>query len=140
MVWPLVVMLKEIDEVRLLWGVPNQGFLKENNERARGEKKEPKKGRITTFYVEKLLGTFKEFHLWKNFQQWGRVWEIFLPPRRNHGGHRFGFVRYLDVTDERRLEAEFDKIRFGNIKLNVNIPKYTQGMVKEEKTALKHQA
>jgi len=60
----------------------------------------------------------------KVFQKWARVKEVFISRRLNKWGRRFGFVRFLEVKNVRRLEGELDQIYIGNRKLHVNIPKY----------------
>jgi len=44
----------------------------------------------------------------------------------NRWGHRFGFVRFFDVRNARRLEQELDSIRVGVMKLHVNLPRYSR--------------
>ncbi|XP_068503600.1 uncharacterized protein [Phaseolus vulgaris] len=74
----------------------------------------------------------------KVFQKWARVKEVFISHRLNKWGRRFGFVRFLEVKNVRRLEGELDQIYIGNIKLHVNIPKYqrvqTESNVVERRT------
>ena len=59
---------------------------------------------VTTFYFSRFPEGVKEDDLWKLFQKWGKVWEVFIPKYKNKEGHRFGFVRFKEVQDERSLE------------------------------------
>lgn len=36
------------------------------------------------------------------------MWEDFIASRRNYWGDRYGFVRFLEVKDEKRLEQQLD--------------------------------
>jgi len=62
----------------------------------------------------------------KIFQRWARVKEVFISRRRNRWGRRFGFVRFFKVPNEYKLEKELDQVCIGNMKLYVNLPKYTR--------------
>ncbi|XP_057418659.1 uncharacterized protein LOC130712860 [Lotus japonicus] len=64
--------------------------------------------------------------MWRIFQDWGRVWEVFIPNKRDKGGNRFGFVRFSDVTEPSLLARKLDKVFIGNMKLFVNIPKFSK--------------
>ncbi|GKV27604.1 hypothetical protein SLEP1_g36760 [Rubroshorea leprosula] len=70
--------------------------------------------------------------MWKTFLQFGRVYAIYSPRRRNRNGNRFGFVRFLDVIDKKELERKLDQIWVGDRKLWVNIPRF-DAMQKKEK-------
>ena len=47
---------------------------------------------VTTFYFSRFPEGIKEDDLWKLFQKWEKVWEVFIPKYKNKEGHRFGFV------------------------------------------------
>lgn len=86
------------------------------------------KEHVTTFYFSRFPEEIRESDLWKLFQKWGRVREVFIPRYRNKVGHRFGFVRFIEVVDERRLERQLDNnIFIGGMKLFVNSPKFDRG-------------
>ena len=63
---------------------------------------------VTTFYFSRFPDGTSEYELWKIFQKWGRVKEVFIPKYKNKEGHRFGFVRFKEVMDETRLECDLD--------------------------------
>ena len=63
---------------------------------------------VTTFYFSRFPDGTRETDLWKIFQKWGRVREVFIPKYKNKEGHKFGFVRFKEVMDERRLERDLD--------------------------------
>ena len=62
--------------------------------------------------------------MWKVFQRWGKVTDIFISRRLDKWGHRFGFVRFLEVKNEQSFQRELDSIRIGSTKLHVNKPRY----------------
>ena len=68
--------------------------------------------------------------MFKVFQRWVRVKEVFIARRPNRWGRRFGFVRFFAVRNVRRLENELDQIYVGNRKLFVNVPKYRRNKLK----------
>ncbi|KAK7399419.1 hypothetical protein VNO78_10601 [Psophocarpus tetragonolobus] len=49
--------------------------------------------------------------LWKVFQHEGRVWDVFVAQRWGVKGHRYGFVRFLDVHDASELEKRSDGVK-----------------------------
>ena len=65
---------------------------------------------ITSFYFSHFPDYVREKDLWKIFQEWGKVWEVFIPTKRNKQGHRYGFVRFKGVEDGDRLERILDTI------------------------------
>ena len=88
---------------------------------------------VTTFDFSRFPEGVKENDLWKIFQKWGKVWKVFIPKYKNKEGHRFGFVRFTEVQDERRLETQLDtNIYIGGKKLFVNRPRYDRGRVIRE--------
>ncbi|GKU89877.1 hypothetical protein SLEP1_g3954 [Rubroshorea leprosula] len=62
--------------------------------------------------------------MWKTFLKFGRVFAIYSPQRKNKEGSRFGFVRFLDVKDERSLGRQLDQIWIGNQKLKIHPPHF----------------
>jgi len=85
---------------------------------------------VTTFYFSRFPDGTSEYELWKIFQKWGRVKEVFIPKYKNKEGHRFGFVRFKEVMDETRLECDLDNnIFIDGMKLFVNRPKFDRDKV-----------
>ncbi|GLU08938.1 hypothetical protein SLE2022_258200 [Rubroshorea leprosula] len=64
--------------------------------------------------------------MWQTFRKYGRVLDIYNPIRKSRMGSRFGFVRYLDVRNERDLENQLDQICVGEFKLWVNRPRFSE--------------
>ncbi|XP_020220436.1 uncharacterized protein LOC109803325 [Cajanus cajan] len=79
---------------------------------------------ITTFFFSRFPESYNQADLWKVFQRWGKVWDVFIAARRNRHGQRYGFVRFLEVENVKRLEKQLDEIYIGGTKLYANIPRY----------------
>ncbi|GKU93946.1 hypothetical protein SLEP1_g7495 [Rubroshorea leprosula] len=78
----------------------------------------------TTFFFTNVPDDWSYEGMWSTFLKFGRVYDIYSPNRRSRNGSRFGFVRFLGVTDKKELERKLDQIRVGDQKLWVNMPKY----------------
>ena len=50
--------------------------------------------------------------------------EVYIARKRNKWGRRFGFVRFSEVTDEKKMEYALDIIKIGEEKLYVNLPRF----------------
>ncbi|XP_057452544.1 uncharacterized protein LOC130744369 [Lotus japonicus] len=66
--------------------------------------------------------------MWGVFQKYGRVWAVYISPRRDRRGKQFGFARFLDVQDPKRFEWVLDGIIIGATKLHVNVPRFGKGV------------
>ena len=83
---------------------------------------------ITSFYFSHFPDEVHEKDLWKKFQEWGKVMEVFIPQKRNKHGHRYGFVRFKGVDDVDRMERRLDNnIYLQGRKLFVNKPMFQRG-------------
>jgi len=75
-----------------------------------------------SFFFTNFL--FFERDLWKVFQRWGRVLDVFISRKLNARNQRFGFVRFHGVSDAHSLKRKLDAIWIGTWQLQVNLPKY----------------
>jgi len=87
---------------------------------------------VTTFFFSHFPVNFGEKDLWKIFQRWGRLKEVFIARKLNKWGNGFGLVRFYDVRNVGRLEKELDSIRIGDMKLHVNVPRYIKDKIAKE--------
>jgi len=78
----------------------------------------------STFFFSNFPVSYGEQDMFRIFQKWARVKEVFISKRPNRWGRTFGFVRLFPVPNEVRLEKQLDQIYIGNLKLYVNLPKY----------------
>ncbi|ESW17972.1 hypothetical protein PHAVU_006G002800, partial [Phaseolus vulgaris] len=65
----------------------------------------------TSFFFTNFPEHFRERDLWRVFQRWGRVLDVFVSRKLNTRNQKFGFVRFQGVNDVVSLER-------------VNLPKY----------------
>ncbi|GKV30553.1 hypothetical protein SLEP1_g39354 [Rubroshorea leprosula] len=88
----------------------------------------------TTFFFTNIPNDWSYSEMWIEFAKFGRVFAIYSPLRRSRNGRRFGFVRYLNVKDEKELERKLDQIRIKGNKIWVNLAKHPKEEVKERDT------
>src|ERR1044072_7250852 len=69
----------------------------------------PRDAQTTSFFFTHFPDTYMAMDMWRIFQRWGRVWEVFIPARRDRNGKRFGFVKILDVIDPERMARQMDQ-------------------------------
>ncbi|GKV41862.1 hypothetical protein SLEP1_g49342 [Rubroshorea leprosula] len=81
----------------------------------------------TAYFFTNFPEDWSYEEMWRTFKNYGRVYAIYSPNRKNRNGKRFGFVRFLDVKDMRELERNLDQIWIGGRKLWVNLPRYEEG-------------
>ena len=79
---------------------------------------------VTSFYFTRFPKDTTEKDLWYHFKQAGDVREIFISPKRNRNGRRYGFVRFKGVEDVHQMEKKLDSMVFGGLKMYVNTPKF----------------
>lgn len=63
--------------------------------------------------------------------KWGRVGDVYIPPRRDKLGKRFGFVKFINVQNPKVLERQLENIMIGDQKLVVSIPRYERNIARE---------
>ena len=80
----------------------------------------------TSFFFSNFSFDLKESDLWKIFQRWGRVSDVFISSRLNIKKQRFGFVIFKGVQNVKTLENQLNTIWIGSWKLKANKPKYNK--------------
>lgn len=72
-----------------------------------------------SYFFTNLPDHFFERDLWKVFQTWGRVLDVFISRKLNARNQRFGFVRFHGVihASSSSLERKLDAIWIGTWKL-----------------------
>jgi len=58
----------------------------------------------STFFLSNFPDIHGEYDMFRIFQTWARVKEVFISRRLNRWGRRFGFVRVFPISNEVRLE------------------------------------
>ncbi|KAK7256698.1 hypothetical protein RIF29_30155 [Crotalaria pallida] len=91
----------------------------------------------TSFFFSNFPVDVGFVDLWKAFQRWGRVVDVFISQRRDKKGERFGFVRFSDVKDCDALAKKLDSICLGSFKLKVNVPRFDKVNASMERVRMK---
>jgi len=67
----------------------------------------------TSFFFTNFPPDYFEKDLWKIFQRWGRVLDVFISRKLNARNQRFGFVKFQSIRDVDVLERQLDSIWIG---------------------------
>ncbi|XP_058745968.1 uncharacterized protein LOC131618827 [Vicia villosa] len=81
-------------------------------------------GPVSTFYVTDFGEQWKAKDLFFEFKDLGMLDEIFIPPNKDWRGLRYGFVRFLNLEDERIVEINLNNLLLDGRKINANISKF----------------
>ena len=81
---------------------------------------------LTSFFFTNFPEDWDSKAFWRLFQNWGRVWEVYIPEKRDRRGRRFGFVHFLEIYDSWKISTKLDNIFIGSMKLQVNAPRFTK--------------
>ncbi|XP_058747156.1 uncharacterized protein LOC131620160 [Vicia villosa] len=85
---------------------------------------------VTSFYDSEFPDTYCARDLFQLFGCEGTVAEVFISPKRNGIGKRFGFARFSEVEDGRLLAVRLDNILILGKKIHVNLPRFARGVGK----------
>ncbi|KAI5434218.1 hypothetical protein KIW84_021184 [Lathyrus oleraceus] len=85
-----------------------------------------RRGEITSFFFSSIPDSFKARDLHEVFSRFGEVDEVVIPMKKDVRGKRYGFVRFFNVIDSRRLVCKLDNIFVEDVKLQVNIPRFSR--------------
>jgi hypothetical protein len=92
--------------------------------------------RITTsFYFTNFPEEVKVMELWSLFRRFGRVGEVYIPKKLDKNGHRFGFVKFKEVTNALELEEKMNDVWWDSFKLRINLSRFNRG-AKESKRSI----
>ncbi|CAK8536639.1 unnamed protein product [Lathyrus sativus] len=58
------------------------------------------------------------------FKKYRDIDEVVIPSRRDENERRYGFTRFFNVMDERRMAVRLDNIIINNVKLFFNLPRF----------------
>lgn len=61
---------------------------------------------ITSYYVSNLPEGVLKAQIWKSFQKYGRVADIYIGGKKDRSGSTFAFVRFENIRDAKVLEHE----------------------------------
>jgi hypothetical protein len=80
----------------------------------------------TSFYFTNFPGDVKVMELWGLFSKHGRVGEVYIPRKLDNKGHKFGFVKFKEVTNVRELEERLSNVWWGSFKLRINLSRFNR--------------
>ncbi|XP_058734228.1 uncharacterized protein LOC131605958 [Vicia villosa] len=78
---------------------------------------------VTTMFFTDFGDNWNARDLFMEFKELGMIEEIVIPPKRDWRGKRFGFVRFINASDEKNLETKMDNVWLDGVKLKANISK-----------------
>ncbi|XP_058755351.1 uncharacterized protein LOC131628537 [Vicia villosa] len=76
---------------------------------------------VLTIFITDFTDKWCARDLFIEFKEMGVIQEIFIPLKRDWRGQRFGFVRFVNVADEKYLETKMDNVWLDGTKLSANI-------------------
>ncbi|XP_022014024.1 uncharacterized protein LOC110913507 [Helianthus annuus] len=88
------------------------------NNRSRGD------GVEWTFLVQNISDKVTRNVLWRAFQPFGFVSDVYVARKRDSRGRCFGFVRYVGVVDMKETLAVMNSVRMFDMKVIVSLAKY----------------
>ncbi|MCI35727.1 ATP synthase alpha/beta family beta-barrel domain protein, partial [Trifolium medium] len=88
--------------------------------------------RFTTFYFTNFPEHIQQFHLRKAFEVCGIMENVFVAPKHNVNGHRYGFVRYSKVRDVTKLMYAVNNVSFGNYRIYAKVARFDRAYGKGE--------
>jgi hypothetical protein len=80
----------------------------------------------TSFFFTNFPEDATTGDLWKIFQGFGRVGEVYIPKKLDKRGRRFGFVKFKDVLDVEELGDRLKEVWCGTFKLWVNLSRFVR--------------
>ncbi|XP_058732931.1 uncharacterized protein LOC131604513 [Vicia villosa] len=83
---------------------------------------------ITSMFVSEFPEESSAKDLFDLFGCIGSMVEVAISPRRNRVSKRFGFARFVEVSDERLLAVRLDNIIIAGKKIRVNLPRFQWGV------------
>ncbi|GLU21005.1 hypothetical protein SLE2022_371720 [Rubroshorea leprosula] len=66
-------------------------------------------------------GAKELFFFMRKTMKAGRLWDIFIPSKRDRRGNRYGFARFLDVRDGQEIKKQLESIWIGNKRVIFNL-------------------
>lgn len=79
--------------------------------------------REVSYYFSEFPENFGAIEMYRLFKKYGRVVGVVIPPKRNRSRRRFGFARFVGVTDPKLFGIKLDNIIIGATKIFVNTPR-----------------
>ncbi|GKB48229.1 RNA-directed DNA polymerase, eukaryota [Tanacetum coccineum] len=82
-------------------------------------------GKISSsFYVSNFPESTNAKELWNTFLLYGRLADAYIPNKRSKGGKRFGFIRFLGVTDATKFLMSLSNVWIRSFHLFITVAKF----------------
>lgn len=78
---------------------------------------------VTCFFSE-FPENFGAKEMFRAFEKYGKVVDVVIPAKRDKLGRRFGFARFVGVSDVKLFGIKLDNIIIGATKIFVNTPRF----------------
>ncbi|KAI3500438.1 hypothetical protein L1887_36259 [Cichorium endivia] len=79
---------------------------------------------VTTFFVSNFTDGTKKEELWKSFDKFGKVIDVYMALKKTRNGFNYAFVGFKDVFDEEDMERKIAGVKINGRTLTVNLAKY----------------
>ncbi|PWA94282.1 hypothetical protein CTI12_AA052140 [Artemisia annua] len=80
----------------------------------------------TTFFFSKFPDNWDVRALWKMFEKYGNLADVYVAKKRTSGGDRFGFARFKNVININALEKNLATIKIGFDNIVINVARYNK--------------
>nr|KAJ0206447.1 hypothetical protein LSAT_V11C500256130 [Lactuca sativa] len=100
------------------------GAWQEVRRRRRKEDNEDINKSAISFFFQNFPHQLEEKDLWKIFQAYGLVVDVYIAKKKNIKNKRFGFVRFIKVNDPTSFERKLNDIWIGQHKLRINLARF----------------
>ncbi|KAJ9548111.1 hypothetical protein OSB04_020654 [Centaurea solstitialis] len=90
--------------------------------------------RATTFYITNFSNRSTEADLWGIFKKIGKVVDVYVARKSNKSGARFGFARFLGITDKVGFERKLNNTWVGNCRLLANVARFGRDTTGKKET------
>lgn len=78
---------------------------------------------ISSFYVTNFPDYVVRSDLWRMCNRFGKVVDVFISSKKSRFGKRFGFIRFVEVSDSELMIKNLRQIWFGYYKLFASFPR-----------------
>ncbi|GAU35551.1 hypothetical protein TSUD_383990 [Trifolium subterraneum] len=79
---------------------------------------------LVSYFFTDFPDNFGAMAMYNAFNHYGNIMEVVIPVKRDKRGKRFGFTRFIRVSDPQSLEHELDNIIIGRDKITANISRF----------------
>ncbi|GKB97847.1 RNA-directed DNA polymerase, eukaryota [Tanacetum coccineum] len=97
----------------------NKGIPKKSHPNFREEHKS-----FSSIFVSNIPWNASVQDLWDICNKWGVVIDVYIAAKRSKSGHRFGFVRFINVNDINQLVSNLRTAWMGGFHLFADVAKY----------------